>query len=102
MGQSDEYEGLRRYYPRYEEYGELTGVEDGMVIDTKLYGTDLLLNKAPVDTFGNIRVIRVYWKSLRKILKVKSYDPETGDEVYNFYPENYTVDETMGEEAEAL
>jgi hypothetical protein len=32
----------------------------------------------PVDSFGNIRVVRMYWKSGRKIKKVKSYDPETG------------------------
>lgn len=38
---------------------------------------------------GNIRVLRVYWKSRRKIKKVKSYDPETGEEVFNFYPETY-------------
>lgn len=52
----------------------------------------------PFDTSGNIRVLRMYWKSRRKIKKVKSYDPETGEELYNFYPETYIIDEDAGEE----
>lgn len=54
----------------------------------------------PVDTNGNIRVLRVYWKSRRKIKKVKSYDPETGEEQFDFYPENYIINEDLGEEEE--
>lgn len=56
----------------------------------------------PYDTLGNIRVLRVYWKSRRRIKKVKSYDLETGEEVYNFYPETYIINEDMGEEEEIL
>ena len=52
----------------------------------------------PYDTAGNIRVLRMYWKSRRKIKKVKSYDPETGEEVFNFYPETYVIDKNKGEE----
>lgn len=51
------------------------------------------------DSDGNIRVLQVFWKSRRKILKVKSYDPETGEEIENFYTEDYIVDENRGEEA---
>lgn len=51
------------------------------------------------DSDGNIRVLQVYWKSRRKLLKVKSYDPETGEEIENFYTEDYIVDENKGEEA---
>lgn len=52
----------------------------------------------PFDTAGNIRVLRMYWKSRRRIKKVKSYDPETGEEQFNFYPETYIIDEDKGEE----
>lgn len=52
----------------------------------------------PYDVAGNLRVLRVYWKSRRRIKKVKSYDPETGEEVYNFYPENYIINKDAGEE----
>ena len=56
----------------------------------------------PYDLNGNIRVLRMYWKSRRKILKVKSYDPETGDEQFSFYPEDYIPNKSMGEEATPL
>ncbi len=52
----------------------------------------------PYDMAGNLRVLRVYWKSRRRIKKVKSYDPQTGEEVYNFYPETYVIDKDNGEE----
>lgn len=52
----------------------------------------------PYDIAGNIRVLRVYWKSRRKIKKVKSYDPETGEETFDFYPETYIIDKDKGEE----
>lgn len=52
----------------------------------------------PYDLSGNLRVLRMYWKSRRKIKKVKSYDLETGEEVYNFYPETYVLNEAIGEE----
>lgn len=56
----------------------------------------------PYDMNGNIRVLRVYWKSRRKIKKVKSYDPETGEEEFNFYPENYIIDPDKGEEEQTF
>ena len=52
----------------------------------------------PYDIAGNIRVLRVYWKSRRKIKKVKSYDEETGEETFDFYPETYIIDKDKGEE----
>lgn len=61
-------------------------------------GTTLL----PYDIAGNVRVLRVWWKSKRKIYKVKSYDPVTGDEVFDFYPETYVPDKDAGEEATPL
>lgn len=61
-------------------------------------GSDLL----PYDVAGNIRVLRVWWKSKRKILFVKSYDSETGEEVFNFYPETYVANTAAGEEVKEL
>lgn len=62
------------------------------------YDTSLM----PYDTAGNIRVVRIFWKSKRKIKKVKSYDPITGEETFNFYPETYITNKDMGEEEETL
>lgn len=52
----------------------------------------------PYDLAGNLRVMRVYWKSRRRIKKIKSYDPLTGEEIYNFYPETYMTNKDFGEE----
>ena len=54
----------------------------------------------PYDSEGNIRVLRVYWKSRRKIKKVKRYDPQTGEEEFHFYPETYIINKVLGEEEE--
>jgi len=53
---------------------------------------------SPYDNDGNIKVLECYWKSLRKIKQVKSYNLETGQEEYNFYTEDYVIDEDRGEE----
>lgn len=58
------------------------------------YSSSLL----PFDTNGNVRVLRVFWKSKRIIKKVKSYNQETGEVEYNFYPETYVIDKNKGEE----
>lgn len=67
-----------------------------------LFNEEQRHNLLPYDTNGNIRVLRVYWKSRRKIKKVKSYDPETGEEQFNFYPEDYRCDPEKGEEEQVF
>jgi hypothetical protein len=54
-----------------------------------------------VDQNGNIRVLRVYWRSLRKVKKVTYFD-EDGDEQVDWFPEDYTPDEAKGEMATTL
>lgn len=61
-----------------------------------------LPNSSYVDNMGNVRVLRVYWKSKRKIKSIKSYDPQTGEEIYSFKDETYKVDQFAGEESEDL
>lgn len=75
---------------------------DGILVENMLATNDILFDRNFVDNFGNVRVVRVFWKSYRKIFHVKSYDMESGEEVYNFYPETYVVNEVMGEEARPL
>lgn len=57
---------------------------------------------SPIDTSGNIRVLQVYWKSRRKVKKVKSYDPQTGETIEDLYPETYKINESLGEEETIL
>ena len=72
-----------------------------LVMGSSLFDEDSA-TLTPYDMNGNVRVLRVYWKSRRKIKKVKSYDPETGEEQFNFYPETYYCDPDKGEEEQAL
>lgn len=76
--------------------------DDEVMNPNQLFINNFDTSLMPYDNAGNIRVIRVYWKSRRKIKKVKSYNPETGDEEFNFYPENYIINEDLGEEEETL
>lgn len=83
----------------YEPYGQ--GVlMDNLFFDSSQahtgYYSDL------VDFNGNIRELKVYWKSFRKIKKVKKYNIALGDYSYHFYPETYQIDEALGEEEEIL
>lgn len=72
---------------------------DGFYFDPfNLFSDSMANTLLPYDLAGNLRVLRVYWKSRRRIKKVKSYDPETGEEIYNFYPETYIIDKDAGEE----
>lgn len=73
---------------------------DGLIEDTDMLFTpsESSDSLSPYDTAGNIRVLQVYWKSRRKIKKVKSYNVDTGEEVEEFYPEDYIINESLGEE----
>ena len=74
-------------------------IEDNYFINPELlFVSDEMDTLLPYDMAGNLRVCKVYWKSRRKIKKVKSYDPTTGEEIYTFYPETYVCDESLGEE----
>lgn len=65
-----------------------------------LFGQDYKGSLMPFDTIGNVRVIKMYWKSKRAIQKVKSYDPITGEEIYEWFDETYIPNKDRGEESE--
>lgn len=67
-----------------------------------LFDNDYSATFLPYDRNGNVRVLRVYWKSRRQIKKVKSYNQETGEEEFNFYPETYYCDPDKGEEEQTF
>ena len=78
-------------------------VTDGFYFDPLNLFSDAVVNSLlPYDLAGNLRVLRMYWKSRRKIKKVKSYDPETGEETFNFYPETYICNPDLGEEEQTF
>jgi len=53
------------------------------------------------DSEGNIRVVKVFWKSRRKMLKVTKMNNE-GEEEVTLEDEKYPVDKDNGEKAEVL
>lgn len=56
----------------------------------------------PYDSAGNVRVMKVLWKSRRKIKKVSWYDDETGEKKFGFFTEGYVLREEKGEEEQVL
>jgi len=50
-----------------------------------------------IDSSGNVRVLRVYWRSQKKVYKVKFYD-EYGEVDYKYASEEYIPDPDLGEE----
>lgn len=93
VDERDERLGFINCHMMGEEFVEDTFYFDPFNMFTE--GTNDLL---PFDVFGNVRVLRMYWKSRRKIKKIKSYDPQTGEEIFEFYPESYIPDTERGEE----
>lgn len=89
---------------------ERYGLIDSSIVDVPAAGEGFYFNAEglftdsssgsllPYDLAGNLRVLRIFWKSRRRIKKVKSYDPQTGEEVFTFYPETYVIDKDLGEE----
>ena len=57
-----------------------------------------VFGKNYTDINGNIRELRVRWKSLRKVKKIKFYD-EYGQVQHRFESEEYMPDKTLGEES---
>lgn len=97
------YDSMDNYDDRAGQVHTLQVSVDGENFYSDLFGDSNLTNDLmPYDTLGNIRVTRVYWKSRRKIKKIKSYDPETGETVYNLYPETYILNEELGEEEQVF
>ncbi len=82
--------------PTESEYGT------GSIMEGQLFTNNVIFDSNYTDNFGNVRIVRLYWKSQRKILKVTSYDLMTGEEKFDFYPEDYIINEAMGETSEPL
>jgi hypothetical protein len=53
------------------------------------------------DAYGNIRVVRVVWKSRRKLFELHYFD-EFGDEQIDIVDENYKANKDLGEWVKAL
>ena len=54
------------------------------------------------DMEGNIRVLKLLWKSQKMVYKVKYYDPVTGEEQHRIESEEYIPNKELGEEVTKL
>ena len=75
-----------------DSYMESTGIFDSK--DSQGRGTY-------TDGNGNIRVLRMFWRSMKKVLKVEFFD-ELGKKQVKFRSEDYILDKEMGETSKTL
>src|SRR3990167_5903181 len=82
-GQIDQIENMFKsgdYAGAYASSNSSLTLKIDELLDTALLNNSMDGFGSPFDSDGNIRVLKVYWKSLRKFKKVKSYN-HMGDEV---------------------
>ena len=75
-----------------DSYIESTGIFDAQ--DSPGRGTY-------TDGAGNVRVLRMFWRSMKKVIKVTFFD-ELGKKQTKFRSEDYIADKNMGETIETL
>lgn len=89
----DDVEGLRILQREsFDSYAESTGIWNR----TGTEGKDTY-----TDGFGNIRVLRMFWRSMKCVYKVTYFD-ELGKTQVKFRDENYILDKAKGETMEKL
>jgi len=83
--------------------GESNGMIEGADVDglIEYASIDNNISNSYVDDDGNIRVLRVFWRSQRKVLNVKYYS-EFGTEEYKIMDESYKIKKEEGETAETI
>jgi len=88
-----------------DEFGLKLLNREGM--DTYIESTGIYSNQDQygrntyTDGNGNIRVLRMFWKSMKKVLKVTYFD-QLGKQQTKFMSEDYIVNKEMGETSKVL
>lgn len=91
--------GNGKYTTDDENHLLLRDVEDNIIDSYLNVGTinGHSFSSEYIDSAGNLRVFRVYWRSQKKIYKVKFYD-EYGEVDYKYMSEEYIPNPNLGEE----
>ena len=74
-------------------------MEDSLTVMDDAY-TEFSSKSNYFDSSGNVRVLRVFWRSFKKILKVQWVDRE-GDTQIKYRNEDYIIDKNAGESLES-
>lgn len=83
--------GLNRDVSVYDYYGEQGALS---IFHPNEMGTRTFAGA--FDTYGNVRVLKVCWRSRRKIGELTYFD-EDGNEQKDWVPEDYKIDKSKGE-----
>ncbi len=83
--------GLNRDISVYDYYGEQGALN---IFHPNEMGTRTFAGA--FDTYGNVRVLKVCWRSRRKIGELTYFD-EDGNEQKDYVPEDYKANKTLGE-----
>lgn len=86
--------GLNRDISVYDYYGEQGALS---IFHPNEMGTRTFAGA--FDTYGNVRVLKVCWRSRRKIGKLTYFDQD-GQEQYDYVPEDYRINKDLGETIE--
>jgi len=71
---------------------------DGMVDTVGMAREDFITTSAAVDSYGNVRVLRVLWRSQKLVYIVTGIDPETGESYEKTMSEEYIPNPIQNEE----
>tara|TARA_R110002074_G_scaffold19460_1_gene61921 strand:- start:1455 stop:3854 length:2400 start_codon:yes stop_codon:yes gene_type:complete len=75
---------------------------DSYIESTGIYNSqDSYGRNTYTDESGNIRVLRMFWRSMKKVIKVTYFD-DLGEKQIKFRAEDYIADKNMGEKIEVL
>lgn len=88
---SDDYNNHALFRDGASDSGMFEGMASIAELNGHTFGSDY------TDENGNIRELKLRWKSLRKVKKIKFYD-EYGETQYRFESEEYITDKPRGEE----
>ena len=88
---SDDYNNHALFRGGASDSGMFEGMASIAELNGHTFGSDY------TDENGNIRELKLRWKSLRKVKKIKFYD-EYGETQYRFESEEYITDKPRGEE----
>lgn len=86
--------GLNRDISVYDYYGEQGALS---IFHPNEMGTRTFAGA--FDTYGNVRVLKVCWRSRRKIGRLTYFDQD-GQEQLDYVPEDYKINKDLGEKVE--
>lgn len=75
---------------------------DTYIESTGIFGAKDSASKGTyTDGHGNVRVLRMFWRSMKKVIKVTYFD-QLGEQQTKFRSEDYILDKNMGETGKSL